>query len=107
MAQRDSQETMSTSEIRTISDRREWWADPAMRAGRLVNEADGTKEYLVAELYATPRYDDLIHVREVLPGEITITRDDLRKAMGKAGILLKKEGLVIERELFPEGQHGG
>ena len=71
-------------------------------------------EGVMGEVYNNPKFDDLVHVREVIPGTITISRDELRAALLRAKQDLFTEsdntgGIAInltsiERELFGEAK---
>ena len=69
---------------------REWY---------LTNHMLYDNEFAVSD---KPWHEGSIHVREVRPGEITLTRDELESAMHCAGML--EDFAKLERELFPEGQ---
>lgn len=79
---------------------REWWID-------LVS-IDPT----MSDVYNKPEYDDLIHVREVTPGSVTITREMLRESVmrcinAQGGLSTDKQWSQLERELFgPEQDEG-
>lgn len=79
-----------------------------------MNEHDKWREYWLTigeylKISGMPVHNELntIHVREVRPGEITLTRDELRKALTNAfGPFIGPLGVTmqyVEKQLFPEG----
>lgn len=77
-----------------MSELREWWAD-------LVRNENGSLK--ISDSYPDKRYGDLIHVREVVPGSITITRAQLSDAWTKvSGDFMYPDCDDLIRELFGE-----
>lgn len=74
-----------------MKERKEYWMEPDVRAVRGVYDEGRTE-------------DGLVHLVEIQPGEVVITREELRAAFEKFGIVLKKQ---LERELFGEQKGGG
>ncbi len=76
---------------------REWW----------ILRAPGLPDYVyrdakVAEENSTRGMDEQIHVREVRPGEITLTRDEFVHCLARLDCSFKS-AVKLARELFPEG----
>lgn len=82
--------------------RREWrlLTNQSKRSGRIYYEAAGEGPRLSDGVFEPP-----IHVREVLPGEVTITREEFRRRMDRAICRKESESLIdcLERMIFDYG----
>lgn len=79
---------------------KDWWLD---RTGEIKSFAGSLVTRF--EAYDTPKYDDLIHVREMKPGMVTVSRDDLRAAWLRAhGESYEQYWKPFEREIFGESK---
>ncbi len=96
---------MTNSEIQheaRATERREFWVAPTVN------------EFGHHAAVTTPKRPWLVHVREVRPGEITLTREEFRKAVdtarGRSPAELVSMEMAVEGLLFdltPEGQQIG